>query len=238
MNLVFYLSAVVAVISTILVITRANAMHALLYLIVSLLAVALMFFTLGAPFVAALEVIVYAGAIMVLFIFAIMLLNQGPQSVGQERQWLKSIGWVGPAILSLILLGELVYALSNVQHPPAGTAVDPRMVGAALFSTYLLGVELSSILLLAGLVGAFHLGQSHQVNRRVERMQIENQLEREFKQPQAFKASDQKTGSQPVGVLEAVQTIGQQLPNPPGGRTASDSTTSGGAKGDGARKER
>src|SRR5512142_1563656 len=109
MNIVFYLSAVVAVVATAIVITRTNAMHALLYLVVSLLAVAMMFFTLGAPFVAALEVIIYAGAIMVLFIFAIMLLNQGPQSAILERQWLRASGWVGPAILSLILLVEVVY---------------------------------------------------------------------------------------------------------------------------------
>ena len=77
MNLVFYISALVAVIATTMVITRLNAVHALLYLIVSLLSVALIFFVLGAPFVAALEVIVYAGAIMVLFVFVIMMLNLG-----------------------------------------------------------------------------------------------------------------------------------------------------------------
>ena len=71
MNLLFYLSALVAVISTFMVVTRKSAVHALLYLIVSLLAVALIFFSLGAPFVAALEVIIYAGAIMVLFVFVI-----------------------------------------------------------------------------------------------------------------------------------------------------------------------
>ena len=72
-----YISGFVAIISTLMVITRTNAVHALLYLIVSLLSVALVFFLLGAPFVAALEVIIYAGAIMVLFIFVIMMLNVG-----------------------------------------------------------------------------------------------------------------------------------------------------------------
>ena len=66
MNLLFYISGFVAVVATALVITRANAVHALLYLIVSLLAVALVFLSLGAPFVAALELIIYAGGIMVL----------------------------------------------------------------------------------------------------------------------------------------------------------------------------
>ena len=79
MNLVFYLSAAVSVVATLMVITRVNAVHALLYMIVSLLSVALIFFTLGAPFVAALEVIIYAGAIMVLFVFVVMMLNLGPK---------------------------------------------------------------------------------------------------------------------------------------------------------------
>ncbi len=84
MNLLFYLSALIAVISTLLVITRTNTVHALLYLIVSLLAVAMIFFVLGAPFVAALEVIIYAGAIMVLFIFVIMMLNLGGAHAKEE----------------------------------------------------------------------------------------------------------------------------------------------------------
>src|SRR5512133_453717 len=130
MNIVFYLSAIVAIIATLLVITRTNAMHALLYLIVSLLAVALMFFTLGAPFVAALEVIVYAGAIMVLFIFAIMLLNQGAQSVILERQWLQASSWAGPSVLALVLLGEVGYVVffgqPLAQPTQAAAPVDPQ----------------------------------------------------------------------------------------------------------------
>ncbi len=82
-NILFYITAALAVLATILVITRANAVHSLLYLIISLLAVAVIFFLLGAPFVAVLEVIIYAGAIMVLFVFVIMMLNLGRQA---ERQ--------------------------------------------------------------------------------------------------------------------------------------------------------
>ncbi len=70
MTAMFYIAGAVATVSSLAVITRLNVVHALLYLIVSLLSVAVMFLTLGAPFVAALEVIVYAGAIMVLFVFA------------------------------------------------------------------------------------------------------------------------------------------------------------------------
>jgi NADH-quinone oxidoreductase subunit J len=79
MEVLFYLAAVVALLATGLALTRANAAHALIYLIVSLLAVAVLFFLMGAPFAAALEIVIYAGAIMVLFVFVIMRLN-----VGQE----------------------------------------------------------------------------------------------------------------------------------------------------------
>ncbi len=173
MTVAFYLASGVAVISTLAVITQLNAVHALLYLIVSLLAVAVIFFTLGAPFVAGLEVIVYAGAIMVLFLFVIMILNLGQEATVQEGQWLKPSMWLGPGVLALILVGELVYVLARGTTEAAGTsAVEPREVGVALFSTYLLGVELASILLLAGLVGAYHLGRRREGTGAASQQQV------------------------------------------------------------------
>ena len=160
MNAAFYIAAAVAVMSTVMVITRLNAIHALLYLIVSLLAVAVIFFMLGAAFAAALEVIIYAGAIMVLFVFVVMLLNLGLSAPAQESQWLNLKAWVGPAILALILVGELAFIIARgALRAPAAGPVEPKQVGAALFGPYLLGVELVSLLLLAGMVGAYHLGR-------------------------------------------------------------------------------
>lgn len=162
MTLVFYLSALVAVVATTLMITRLNAVHALLHLIVSLLAVAVIFFTLGAPFVAALEVIIYAGAIMVLFVFVIMMLNLGPHATAQERQWLTPRMWIAPSLLALVLLGEVLYILLREGDTVTGTvAFAPQQIGIALFGPYVVGVELASLLLLAGLVGAYHLGRPH-----------------------------------------------------------------------------
>ncbi|MFN2223622.1 MAG: NADH-quinone oxidoreductase subunit J [Candidatus Promineifilaceae bacterium] len=155
MNVAFYVSAVVAIAATGLVIVQRNAVHALLYLIVSLLAVGLVFFTLGAPFAAALEVITYAGAIMVLFLFVIMLLNL--ESVEGRRSF--SVKWLGPIILTILLFVDLVYLLVSGNQGMTGTATSPTQVGQALFGPYLLGVELASMLLLAGLVGAYHLGR-------------------------------------------------------------------------------
>ncbi len=162
MNLLFYISAAVAAISTLLVITRTNAVHALLYLIVSLLAVALIFFSLGAPFVAALEVIIYAGAIMVLFVFVIMMLNLGAKTTDQESRLLSPGIWAGPSLLTAILTAELVYAFTiDRARLSAAGLVGPKQVGIALFGPYVLGVELASMLLLAGLIGAYHLGTPH-----------------------------------------------------------------------------
>ncbi|MGD2156780.1 MAG: NADH-quinone oxidoreductase subunit J [Anaerolineales bacterium] len=165
MTIIFYLAAVVAVISTLMVITRLNAVHALLYMILSLMSVALIFFVLGAPFVAALEIIIYAGAIMVLFVFVVMLLNIGPQSVKQERAWLDPKSWRGPSILAIILLVELIYVLTQGgSQLNQAEVISPKEVSLTLFGPYLLGVELASILLLAGLVGAFHLGRQRSKN--------------------------------------------------------------------------
>lgn len=154
----FYISAVIAVIATLLMITRLHAVHALLYLVISLLAVATVFYTLGAPFVAALEVIIYAGAIMVLFIFVTMLLNIGDRAVQMECMWLDAKAWVGPAILGAILVAELIYILISHRNAGVRGEVSPQQVGIALYGPYVLGVELVSMLLLAGIVGAYHLG--------------------------------------------------------------------------------
>jgi NADH-quinone oxidoreductase subunit J len=157
METAFYVAAAVAVLSTIRVITGVSAIHALLYLVVSLLAVAVVFYTVGAPFVAALEVIIYAGAIVVLFVFVVMMLNLGAAAAEQERQWLRFDIWLGPAILSAILLAQFAYVLVQGEGKAAGV-VSAREIGMALFGPYLLAVELASMLLLAGLVGAYRLG--------------------------------------------------------------------------------
>ena len=160
MTVVFYIAGVVAVIATLLVITRRNTIHALLYLIVSLFAVAVVFYTLGAPFVAALEVIVYAGAIVVLFLFTVMLLNIGRESEAEERRRVRPVAWIGPSILAAVLLVELAVAVASGATAQVGArAVEPREVGVALYGPYAIGVELASTLLLAALIGARHLGQ-------------------------------------------------------------------------------
>ena len=159
----FYLMALVAIVSTIRVVTNTNPVHALLSLIVSLLAVAGIFMIVGAPFAGALEIIVYAGAIMVLFVFVVMMLNLGQHTVEQERKWLSSDTWAVPALMSFLLGLTLVWMLAS-DYTHAGLMmgneiVGPKIVGQALFTRYLLLVEIAAMLLLAALVAAFHLGK-------------------------------------------------------------------------------
>lgn len=161
MEVAFYLSALIAVAATVLAITRLHAVHALLFLIVSLLALAVVFFIMGAHFAAALEVIIYAGAIMVLFIFAIMMLNLGKATIEWERQLLSPRVWVLPTVLTLVLAAELIYLLVARKGLPGSgiEQVSPAQIGAELFGPYVLGVEIAAFLLMAGLVGAYHIGR-------------------------------------------------------------------------------
>jgi NADH-quinone oxidoreductase subunit J len=170
MDAVFYIAAVTAILATVMVITRLDAVHALLYLIVSLLSVAVVFYTLGAPFVAALEVIIYAGAIMVLFVFVVMMLNLGTKTAETEQMWLRPAMWTGPCVLAAILIIEVAYLLFHAGslRQRAGLA-EPKQVAIALFGPYLIGVELASMLLLGALVGAYHLSA-----RKRERLETQD----------------------------------------------------------------
>ncbi|MFT5136484.1 MAG: NADH-quinone oxidoreductase subunit J [Arenicella sp.] len=157
--ILFYIASGVALFATVFALTRTNAAHALIYLIISLLAVAVIFFLLGAPFAAALEVVIYAGAIMVLFVFVIMMLNLGQEGEERERQRLNPTVWIVPTILSAVLLIEMLIVISDLQAPETGALISAKQVGLTLFGPYVLAVEIASMLLLAGLVGAYHVGR-------------------------------------------------------------------------------
>lgn len=161
----FYLTSGITLWAIIMVVTRTNAVHSLLYLILSSLSMAVIFFQMGAPFAAALEVIVYAGAIMVLFVFVVMMLNLG-QAADEEERLLVTPGiWRGPSILAVLLLLELIFILYRQPTVSVPVAVDAKQVGITLFGPYLLAVELASILLMAGLIGAYHLGRPLMKNK-------------------------------------------------------------------------
>ena len=175
MEATFYISAAVAILATVMVITSYNMIHALIYLIVSFLAIAVVFFALGAPFIAALEIIIYAGAIVVLVIFVIMMLDLRDETVAEEKTWLTREIFIFPSILSAILLAELVYIMVNAETTHfQGPAISSAEVGMSLYGPYVIGVELSGILLMSGIVGAYHLGRQKKkvVHRFLEKAEL------------------------------------------------------------------
>jgi NADH-quinone oxidoreductase subunit J len=166
MQIAFYIASALTIFCTVMVITRLNAVHALLFLVNSLFGSAIVFFTLGAPFLAALEIIIYAGAIMVLFIFVIMMLNLGKEAIDLERSWSNPRMWLVPGMISVVFLGELLYIIFSIPAAVWTTQeVGPKEVGLSLFGPYMLAVELSAMLLMAGIVGAYHLGRSEKIIR-------------------------------------------------------------------------
>ena len=171
--ILFYVSALITIASAVLAITRTNASHALIYLVVTLLSIAVIFFLLGAPFAAALQIVVYAGAIVVLFLFVVMMLNLGKPSVERERGLLTRGIWTVPAIMALALFAVVVIAVINSDQTMVSGVeqVTPKEVGIALYTEYILVVELAGVLLLAALVAAYHLGRRYLSDRREEDVQ-------------------------------------------------------------------
>ena len=135
MTVLFYLAAIIAVVSTLCVIVQTNIVHGLIYLILSLLAVAVVFYVMGAPFAAVLEAIVYAGAIMVLFLFVIMMLNLGQHSKDQERSWLRPRIWIAPALIAGLLLVQLLSVIGQLDAGSEINRVDVMAVSGLFAST-------------------------------------------------------------------------------------------------------
>jgi len=156
---IFYLLAVIMIISTVLAITRRFLVHSVVFLIISFLATGLLFYLLGAPFLAALEVIIYAGAIMVLFLFIVMTLvveERGKKGLESFRQWIPAIVL---SVISFFVAGVLLFeAPGSRETLPAGLAT-PAAFGQFIFKNYWFPVEIASFLLLIGLVGTLYLGR-------------------------------------------------------------------------------
>jgi NADH-quinone oxidoreductase subunit J len=156
---IFYVLSATALIATVLCVTRRQAVHAIVYLINALFSLALMFYLLGAPLVAAWEVIIYAGAIMVLFLFIVMMFELDPAGEvarpGPARRW-------PVVLLSGVILAcsvALAFADPAGQRGVPGYYASPRAFGELMFGEYALGVEVASFLLLFSAVGAYTVGR-------------------------------------------------------------------------------
>lgn len=157
LSLIFYILALLILVSTALAVTRRNMVHAVLYLVLSFFGTAMLFYLLGAPFLAALEIIIYAGAIMVLFLFLIMMirLKQMPGMFFPAGQLLPAIVIsAGFLVVNTVLVGRDTVGWTSM---PAAQAT-PKAFGVYLFQTHWLAVEIASMLLLVALVGAYVLG--------------------------------------------------------------------------------
>jgi NADH-quinone oxidoreductase subunit J len=157
-QIVFYFFAALAVISAVLVVTRRNVVQSAIFLITALLATAGIFLQLHAEFLFIVQVILYAGGIMVLFVFVIMLINMDVSlhQVQFNRQW-----WLG-LLLALVLGAQLTVAIAvgrsglPLGEPAPATMLEPstELVGRVLFNEYMLPFEIASILLLVAMIGA------------------------------------------------------------------------------------
>ena len=153
----FYLLSFLAVASAIAVITRKNAVHAALSLIVTLISLAGLYLMLYAPFVAGVQIVLYAGGIMVLFLFVIMLVNldQNIREIQFNKQWmvgLTSALALGGLLLFVIHTGREIFPITFSAVLPEGQ--NTQMVGIALYGQYMLPFEIASLLLLVAIVGA------------------------------------------------------------------------------------
>lgn len=155
---IFYILASTAVIATILAITEKHPVHAILFLVTSLFSMATIFYLLMAPLVAVFEVILYAGAIMVLFLFVIMMLDLGHPEKGLSPRWKE---WLPAAALSGVSVASLVAVIISRHAAGSAPVAMPTIRGVALrlFQEHGLAVELVSLQLLFALVGALYLGR-------------------------------------------------------------------------------
>ena len=158
LTVLFYLIAALILCSTAVAITRRNAVHAVLYLVISFFGTAMLFYLLGAPYLAALQLIVYAGAIMVLFLFVVMMMDgtSSKRHLFPLRQWrAAAMIAMGTGIAGFLLL---------IRTPGAGKVLTAAQTDPAEFSLHLFGsewlsVEIASLLLLVALIGALVIAQ-------------------------------------------------------------------------------
>jgi NADH-quinone oxidoreductase subunit J len=158
-SVIFYMLAALILVSTGFAVTRRNLVHAAVYLVISFFGSAMLFYLLGAPLLAALEVIIYAGAIMVLFIFIIMMLKVEAfeEKFFPIRQWIPAAGMC----LAFIVAGTLIITGDPDSRIPLKAAVaEPVFFGHYLFRRHWLAIEIVSLLLLVAVVAVLYLGKN------------------------------------------------------------------------------
>ncbi len=161
-QILFYALTVVALFSAIMVLVSKNPVHSVLWLIGVFFAISGHYILLNAQFLAIVNLIVYAGAIMVLFLFVIMLMNLNNQSEPQKHIWIKLAGAIAGGCFLMVLV-SLVRQAADLQHKNVlmgtGDIGLIRNLGKALFSDFVVPFEISSVLFLSAMVGAVVIGK-------------------------------------------------------------------------------
>jgi NADH-quinone oxidoreductase subunit J len=152
-EIIFFIIAGLLIVSSVLVVFQRNVVHSAVALVAALFLVAVLFLSLNAPMVGVLQILVYAGAIMVLFLFVIMLLNP----VGLEQR--RSLWWGAGCISGLLLVAALapvLFNLESAQDPMVATELfgSPEELARSLFTDFVLPFEIASVLLLVAIIGA------------------------------------------------------------------------------------
>src|SRR6478672_7095907 len=158
-QILFWVLSVTALFSAIMVVTSKNPVYSVLWLIITFFAISGHYILLNAQFLAIVNIIVYAGAIMVLFLFVIMLMNLDKDTEPQKNKWLKLAGAVAGGCLLLVLIAALRHTERNMTELGTGDIGLIQNLGTVLFKEYVVPFEISSILFLSAMVGAVVIGK-------------------------------------------------------------------------------
>lgn len=156
----FFTNALIAIVSAVYFVTAKNALYAILSLIITFFSIAGMYILLNAQFLGIVQIIVYAGAIMVLFLYVLMMLNLDEKNVSKKQNLGKFAGILSAGILLIGMLGAYKGFSGKTFAGNADGAVGlTKNLGRLLFNEYVMPFELASILILAGIVGAVLIGK-------------------------------------------------------------------------------
>src|SRR5687767_1291645 len=158
-QVLFWFLSVVALFSALMVITSKNPVYSVLWLIITFFAISGHYILLNAQFLAIVNIIVYAGAIMVLFLYVIMLMYLNKETEPQKNRWLKFAGAVSGGCLLLVLVAALRNADQQATQMTTGDIGLIQNLGKELFSRYVVPFEISSVLFLSAMVGAVVIGK-------------------------------------------------------------------------------
>ena len=158
-QILFWVLATIALVSALMVVTSKNPVFSVIWLIITFFTISGHYILLNAQFLAVVNIIVYAGAIMVLFLFVIMLMNLSKDTEPQKNKWLKMAGAIAGGLLLLVLVAALRNTERSMAEMTTGDIGLIQNLGKVLFNEYVVPFEISSVLFLSAMVGAVVIGK-------------------------------------------------------------------------------